>query len=178
MAITYMSLSTSNFFLNSLDNFKRYQKVTECWRKIDGEYVLRPVSYTEDWSLDDCRDISAMIIEKISKGAIAFGANHRGEIIGFALIDTNPFGSKNQYFDLAELYVSAPFRGRGIGKKLFELSAKAVKDLGGTKLYISAHSAKDSIAAYKSYGCVFAKEINSRLAEKEPCDLQLEYKLK
>ena len=38
-------------------------------------------------------------------------------------------------------------KGRKIGKKLFEL------------------------------GCVHAKEIDAKLAEEEPCDVQMEYKL-
>lgn len=65
----------------------------------------------------------------------------------------------------------------GIGKKLFELACDAAKRLGGKKLYISAHSAEESIAAYKNYGVVFAKEINQELAKKEPYDLQLEFNL-
>lgn len=30
-------------------------------------------------------------------------------------------------------------------------------------------------AAYKAMGCVHAIEINTKLAEEEPCDVQLEY---
>ena len=45
------------------------------------------------------------------------------------------------------------------------------------KLYISAHSSKESQAAYKAIGCVHAEEINQKLAEEEPCDVQLEYVL-
>jgi len=44
-------------------------------------------------------------------------------------------------------------------------------------LYISAHSSKENQAAYKALGCVHAKEINPKLAEEEPCDVQLEYVL-
>ena len=46
-----------------------------------------------------------------------------------------------------------------------------------SKLYISAHSARESIAAYRKYGCINAEEINEALAEKEPCGLQLEFQL-
>lgn len=175
--IEYVKLSTENFCMNSLDNFKRYQKVTRCWRKHNDTYTLTPVSYTENWSLLELREVAEKILKALCSGNAAFGAVCVGEIIGFALIERESFGSENQYVDLAEFYVSAPFQRKGIGKKLFGLSCGAAKDFGAKKLYISAHSAKESIAAYRSYGCVSALEINRVLAEKEPCDLQLEFDL-
>ena len=54
-------------------------------------------------------------------------------------------------------------------------ACEEAKRLGADKLYISAHSSKESQAAYKAIGCVHAKEINQKLAEEEPCDVQLEY---
>lgn len=174
----YIKLNDKNFSVNSLDNFKRYQKVTHCWRKVGDEYLLMPVEYTENWSMTELRELAQRILKDISNGSKAYAAVFKGEIIGFALIDHSPFGSNNQYIDLAELYVSAPHRGKGVGRKLFELACAAAKEFGATKMYISAHSAEESAAAYKSYGCVFAQEINRELAEKEPYDLQLEFELK
>ncbi len=175
--IEYVKLNASNFCVNSLDNFKRRQVVTHCWRSENGSYVLKPVTYTEDWGLQELRQVAEKIINALKVGAVAFGAVYCGEIIGFTLISNKLFGTENQYADLAEFYVSEPFRRKGVGRKLFGLSCRAAMEFGAKKLYISAHSAEESIAAYKSYGCVIALEINRRLAEKEPCDLQLEYNL-
>jgi len=175
--IEYVKLNASNFCVSSLDNFKRRQKVTHCWRRENGGYVLKPVTYTEDWNLQELRQFAEKIINALKDGAAAFGAVYNGEIIGFALIPKELFGTENRYADLAELYVSEPFRRKGVGKKLFGLSCRAAREFGAKKLYVSAHSAEESIAAYKSYGCVIALEINRCLAEKEPCDLQLEYDL-
>ena len=49
--------------------------------------------------------------------------------------------------------------------------------MGVQKLYISAHSSKESQDAYRKLGCVHAKEIIPELAELEPCDAQMEYAL-
>lgn len=174
MDIEYLKLNKSNFFANSLDVFERYQKVEKCWRKTSGGYSLKDVKYEEDWSLFERREIAKKIIGFLEEGSQAFGAFCSGEIVGFALLDKNKFGSRNQYIDLAEFYVSAPYRRYGIGRKLFEIACAYAKATGALKLYISAHSAEDSIAAYISYGCVAAEEINAVLAEKEPFDLQLE----
>lgn len=173
--INYRLLNEHNFNMNSLDNFKRYQEVYECWRYTDNGYSLLPVKYTEDWNLLELRELSARIIEGIKNGNVALGAFLNDEVIGFAYIDKTPFGSKNQYIDLAEFYISTPYRNQGIGKILFNMAAQKAKQLGASKLYISAHSAKESISAYRSYGCTFAEEINETLSNKEPFDLQLEY---
>ena len=45
------------------------------------------------------------------------------------------------------------------------------------KLYIFAHSSKESQAAYKALGCVPAEEIIPWIADEEPFDVQLEYVL-
>jgi len=176
--ITYTELTAANFTATSLDGFKRRQSVKNCWRKVGGDYTLLPIAYTEEWSLSECREIAEKILYRLSLGDIAYGAIENDSIVGFALIIKELFGSENQYVDLAEFYVSEPYRRKGIGKTLFKMSCNAAKKFGGKKLYISAHSAEESIAAYKSYGCILAKEINQTLAGKEPCDLQLEFELK
>lgn len=51
------------------------------------------------------------------------------------------------------------------------------KQFGAKKLYISAHSAEESINAYKKYGCVLTEEPSQAHIEKEAFDLQLEFNL-
>ena len=48
------------------------------------------------------------------------------------------------------------------------------KQIGAIKLYISAHSAVESQAFYKSMGCVEAEIYNQKHVEDEPYDCQLE----
>ena len=55
--------------------------------------------------------------------------------------------------------------------------SSAVSQEDAEKLYISAHSSKESQAAYRALGCVHAEEINAKLAQEEPCDVQMEYRL-
>lgn len=177
MEIKYKKLGAENFSVTSLDGFERRQSVERCWRKVNGEYALLPVKYIEDWTVEEKRALARRMLDGVLQGGVLFGAEADGRIIGFAYVDRALFGSGKQYCDLAEFYVSAPFRNMGIGKRLFMLACGAAAEFGAQKLYISAHSAEDSIAAYKKLGCVFATEINVRFAEKEPCDLQLEYVL-
>lgn len=176
-SIIYHALTDQNFYLHSLDSFIRRQDVKECWRRVNGALTLLPVTYIEDWDLGERRETAKEILEELQNGGLAYGALCDGEIVGFAVLAAALFGSREQYMDLSLFYVSEPFRQMGIGKELFRMACQGAKEAGAQKLYISAHSAKDSMAAYYRLGCVEALEINRILAEKEPCDVQMEYVL-
>ncbi len=176
--VSYLKADEKNFNANSLDNFILNQNVSRCWRYIDRSYKLTPVSYTEDWNLSQRRAVAKKIIDGVKCGSAAVLAVIGGEVVGFALIDGRLFGGENKYADLAEFYVCKPFRRKGIGERLFTLACIEAENFGAEKLYISAHSAEESISAYKKYGCVAASAPDASHVEKEPFDLQLEYPLK
>lgn len=175
--ITYRPLTAENFSVFSLDGFVRRQHVRECWRRADGELVLRPVEYIEDWTLEERRETAAQVLQAVEHGGAAFGAFRRGTAAGFAALAGERLGSRGQYADLALFYVSEPFRGRGIGGELFRMACDAARTMGAEKLYVSAHSAREVMAAYWALGCVEAEEIDPRHAAAEPCDVQLEFRL-
>ena len=175
--ITYDRITAGNFTGASLDGFVRRQEVSQCWRKRDGQWKLLPIAYVEDWDLEGRRLRAGKLLRSVQSGEPAWGAWSGDRLIGFARLTGPLFGSRDQYIDLAQFHVSAPFRGRGVGKELFRLTCQDARELGAEKLYISAHSARETMAAYRALGCVEAEEICWPLARKEPCDVQLEYRL-
>lgn len=177
-AVRLEGLTERNFTGHSLDGFVRHQEVTQCWRCVDGQWTLLPIRFTEDWDLAECRRIAKHIAEGLSAGSIVgFGAFDGEAMVGYVTVGTARFGSKGQYVQLVEFEVSEGYRGRKIGKRLFALGCGAASALGAEKLYISAHSSMESQAAYRALGCVHAQEINAALAQAEPCDVQMEYRL-
>ena len=160
-----------------LEGFERRQEVFHCWRRVEGELRLLPVQYVEDWDEDDLALLSCTIQKTIERGGVLFGAPKEGRLVGFALLDAQPFGSSAQYLDLAEFYVSAPFRRQGLGRALFAAACGEARRRGARFLYISAHSAEDSMAAYARLGCTAAEEVNAALAEREPFDISLQFAL-
>ena len=60
-----------------------------------------------------------------------------------------------------------------VSNELFAPACKTAKEIGAKKLYISAHSSKESQAAYRKLGCIEATEINQVIAENEPYDIPL-----
>lgn len=176
--IAYLFLTERNFNENSLDDFLRHQEVKECWRKnSNNEYELVPIEYMEDWDLNRRREVAGEILSTIAGNGFAYGAFYEGKVVGYILISNRFFGSSNQYMELLLFHVSEPFRRRGIGKELFKLACKTAKEVGGKKLYISAHPSKESQAAYRKLGCIEATEINQEIAENEPYDVQMEFVL-
>ena len=175
--IEIIKLPDPRFNEYSLDDFIRHQAVTECWRKIDSEWNLLPIAFTEDWGLEKCREEAAGIIDRINRDLIAFAAVENDKTVGYITVVTERIGSRKQYLQLEAFEVSEPYRGRGIGRQLFTNACENAKEKGAEKLYISAHSSKESVAAYKALGCVHAQEIIHCIADQEPCDVQLEYVL-
>ena len=169
-------LTRENFNENSLDGFIRHQEVTESWRCVDGMWILVPTVFVIDWDLSVRRWKAGEIIKSIGKGALAFGAFVGDTMVGFAALGER-LGSRKQYMELWNFHVSKPWRCQGIGRQLFEAACDAARQNGAEKLYISAQSSRESQAAYRALGCVYAKEIDPIRAAEKPCDVQLEYDL-
>ncbi|MEE3406040.1 MAG: GNAT family N-acetyltransferase [Acutalibacteraceae bacterium] len=151
--------------------------VTECWRKTGGEWKLVPNIYEENWSQVQCREIAEDVVHHISLDQTGFGAFDGTRIIGFATVSHHVFGATARYAELVCFQISEEYRRQGIGKKLFSMVCEEARRLGADKLYISAHSSKESQAAYRALGCTPAEEVNEGLAAAEPYDVQMEYKL-
>jgi len=177
MDIRIELLKENNFNENSLDEFQRHQVVTECWRNVDGEWKLLPIAFVEDWSKEKCHEIATNMANNLHGDIVDFGAFDGEKVVGYVSVSKKLIGSNNQYVQLVEFQVSEPYRGKGIGKMLFQKAIIVAKSAKAEKLYISTHSSKESHAAYCALGCVHAKEIIKSIADEEPCDVQMEYEL-
>ena len=177
MNYQYRRLDKNNFTGHSLDDFVRHQTVTECWRKTGSDWKLVPNAYEENWSLEQCREIAEDVVHHINLDQTGFGAFDGERIIGFSTVSHRMFGAAAKYVQLVCFQISEEYRRQGIGRKLFSLACEEARRLGADKLCISAHSSKESQAAYRALGCSFAEEINEELAAAEPFDVQMEYRL-
>lgn len=160
--------------LSLFSAFQRFQKVEKCWRKTEGKWVLKDIPFTEDWDTADYQRICSQLANVLDQGGAVWGAFAQGALKGFASVEGKRIGSRNQYAVLAEMHVSQDFRRRGLGRRLFLLAADSARELGAEKLYISAMSAQESQAFYRSMGCVEAEEYDPCHVEQEPCDVQME----
>lgn len=173
--INYRLLSEKDINLSLFSNFNRYQEVEKCWRKENGKWILKDISFTEQWGPSDYQSLVKDLKNTIETGGRVFGVFNDKKLIGFASLENNFFGTNKEYLQLSSIHISQESRGKGIGKKLFKIICKNAKEMGAKKLYISAHSSQETQAFYDTLGCVEAKEYNESLVAKEPYDCQLEF---
>lgn len=177
MDLIYRGLAEGEISPALFARFRRFQRVEKCWRKIEGRWMLKDISFIDDWDESDYRRVCGQLKKVLDEGGAVWGAFSAEALKGFSSVEARRIGSRNQYAVLAELHVSEDMRRRGLGRRLFGLAADSARKLGAEKLYISAMSAEESQAFYRSMGCVEALEYDPFHVEKEPCDCQMEYLL-
>lgn len=160
-------LSKDNFNKTSLDNYVRTHEVKRVYRKREGEYVLVDYSYTEEWDMEERREIAETIS---GDDYITYLAFEDKEVIAFLALKKE-LVEENMILDM--MYVSGLCRGQGIGRKLFNLARKEAKKAGAKALYISACSSEETIAFYEAMGAKLTNQPIKEMAEKEPYDLQM-----
>lgn len=175
--VQYRELTEPEIARPLFAHFERRQEVTRCWRKIDGEWVIRDDPFIDQWGEAEYAFLVDCLRNTVRTGGVVYAAFAQGQLKGFASVEARPLGRKKNLRDLTSIHVSAECRGRGIGRELFRRAAGWARAHGGEKLYISAHSAVETQAFYRSMGCVEAQEVLPEHAEKEPFDCQLEYRL-
>ena len=177
MEFTIKELTLNDLHPNLLQHFSRHQEVKRCWRMEGDKWVLKDVVFDEEWDENLKKEIVENDLANCLKaGGFVWGVFGKNNgLVAFASLSSEVFGSQNQYLQLVQLHVSSEYRGKGIGKALFNASADKAKMLGAKKLYISAHSSEETCAFYKNLGCADAQEINKKLAKLEPYDRQMEF---
>lgn len=173
--IIYKELTVKDISLSLFEFFDRTQIVTKCWRKINGEWLIKDIPFIDNWSESEYEEGVNYLRNLIISGGYAVGAFCDGKLKGFASVEADMFGTTADYLNLSNIHVSRDMRGQGIGRELFNLAKAWAKKRHAIKLYISAHSSVESQAFYKAMGCIEAVEYNQQLADKEPCDCQMEY---
>lgn len=166
-------------------HFNRHQKVTKCWRREQGIWVLKETDFVEDWDEAQYQFLVKCLKNTVNTGGIVLGIfDEQERLVGFASVESRHFGYKGQYVQLSCIHVSNECRGQGLGKKLFLYACYGAKKMGAKKLYISAHPAQETQAFYHALGCVEAGEYDGDLADAYACrqgevlyDCQLEYAL-
>lgn len=175
--IYYRTLCRDELNRNLFENFIRRQVVTKCWRKENGQWMIKDAPFIDDWSEKDYHQLISHLKTLAGFGGFVYGAFMNGSLKGFVSVGAERIGSRGQYLDLTNIHVSEDMRGKGVGKRLFLSAAEWAADQGAEKLYISAHSAVESQAFYHAMGCVEAEEYNTQHLQEEPFDCQMEYKL-
>ena len=175
--VQYRVLYVDEICQELFKDFIRRQIVTKCWRKEKGVWAIKDSPFIDDWTEKDYQILISCLKNTILSNGFVYAAFYDGKLKGFVSVEPEIFGGKQRYYDLSSIHVSEDMRNKGIGRKLFLAAKEWAKQKGAKKLYISAHSAVESQAFYKSMGCVEAEVYNQKHVEAEPYDCQLECSL-
>lgn len=175
--IEYRKLSADELNRELFRDFVRHQKVTKCWRRENGEWVIKDAPFIDDWSENDFQFLVTCLKNTVNTGGLVCAAFLDGRLKGFVSVEPGVFGGEHRYLDLSSIHVSEDMRGHGVGKALFLAAKEWAREKGAGKLYISAHSAVESQAFYKAMGCVEAQMYLKKHVDAEPYDCQLECRL-
>ena len=173
MNITYRELAFSEY--ERINEIDASLFIKRAWRKVDGvmQWVERNIQ-NDDYP-DGYENHLAALKQTFEGGGFAYGAFDGERLIGFCSVNRDVFGKQHKYVLLDQNFISAEYRRKGIGRKLFFMCAEKAKQWGVDKFYICAASFEETLAYYYSLGCEDAKEINQELYESDEYDIQLEY---
>jgi N-acetylglutamate synthase-like GNAT family acetyltransferase len=173
--IRVIKATLEDLSIDMLDEYERYTKTTQVLYLKDGQLHQKENSFKEDWDIKRLREISTYLMECIHQQGTVIIAKSNDQVIGFANIEPTIY--YNQYVNMPFIHVSLPYRGQGVGQKLFDAVLKEARKTSAKALYISAHPSIETQAFYQSLGCTLARQIIPELYDKEPLDIQLEKEL-
>ena len=139
-----------------------------------GKLVLKPEYHVvTGWEGDDER-YSPILLDCFDRGGWFYGLFDGAAIIAVVVLDCEFIGTSADQLQLKFLYVSGPFRGRGLGRSLFERARKEARRRRARRLYISATPSENTVNFYLELGCSVVEEVAPELFALEPRDIHLE----
>jgi predicted N-acetyltransferase YhbS len=140
----------------------------------DGQLVRVP-SYFEipGWRPGAAEAETPGLLERFDRGGSFLGMFDGDALVGVAVVDSVRLGRARDRIQLYYLYVSRPYRGRGVGRRLFDEAAAIAREAGASALYVSATPTENTVDFYLGRGCVLAPEPDPRLLAAEPDDVHL-----
>ncbi|MGD2148030.1 MAG: GNAT family N-acetyltransferase [Anaerolineae bacterium] len=157
----------------------RAEVIDQVYYVEDGELVLRPEHYDmEGWPPGEPAIYAPILQACYDRGGWFLGAFADGELVGVAVLDSRFIGKSRDRLQLAFLHVSHDYRGRGLGRLLFERAVGRALELGARQVYISATPSENTVDFYRHLGCEVADAVDEALFELEPEDIHMVYRIR
>ena len=144
----------------------------------EGQLVRTP-KYFEipGWRPDAAAKETPVLLDRFDRGGTFVGVFDAEALIGMSVLESARVGRGGDQMQLAYLYVSRTYRGRGVGMQLFEAAVSFACEAGANALYVSATPTQNTVDFYLNRGCVLAPEPDPKLLAAEPDDIHLLYLL-
>lgn len=162
--------------LGDIWKIDRSELIEGFYRMVGGQLVLEAAQFDADgWPPGEEEHFSPHLLDCFDRGGTFFGAFDGDTLVGVAVLESRFIGSGLDRLQLKFLHVGRPYRGHGLGTRLFHLAESRARELGARKLYISSNPSKHTVGYYTNLGCTLTEEIDPELFELEPEDIHMEY---
>lgn len=156
----------------------RSETVEAMYRLIDGALVQVPERHdVRGWPPGEAAHYTPVLEACHDAGGWLQGVFNGATLIAAAILDGRFVATGDARLQLCFLHVGQPFRGRGLGARLFCLAAVEARRRGARGLYISATPSAHTIDFYRRLGCTPLAEPDPALLAEEPEDIHLGFDL-
>jgi predicted N-acetyltransferase YhbS len=147
--------------------------------ELRGGQLVRTPKYFEipGWRPHAVEKETPVLLDRFDRGGTFLGVFDAETLIGTSVLESARVGRAGDQMQLAYLYVSRAYRGRGVGIQLFDAAVSFAREAGAKALYVSATPTENTVDFYLNRGCVLAPEPDPRLLAAEPDDIHLLYPL-
>lgn len=161
--------------ISKFPEIDRSEKVQYSYVYKDNQLEIVPCELKiEDWEEEELADFIQRLHDLYDRCGFIWGTFEENRLVGLVSLDNKRFGKNLDFLKLDMLYVSNSHRGKGIGRKLMAISKTKAREMGASKLYISATPFKNTVDFYLGLGAVLTSELNQELFDLEPEDVHLE----
>ena len=110
----------------------------------EGELVRVP-NYFEvpGWRPEASAKETPALLDRFDRGGTFVGVFDVETLIGMSVLESARVGRGRDQMQLAHLYVSRTYRGRGVGIQLFDAAVSLAREAGAKALYVSADTDRE-----------------------------------
>ena len=161
--------------ISKLVEMDRTETVDYIYRIHDGKLSLEKAHWdVTDWDASEKQRRIAGLQKGYDNGDTLLGAFDGSILVGISVLDQYTLPKVAGRFNLAGLWVSREYRGRGVGRTLVSLVMDKARELGAKTLYASGTHSENTVRFYMSMGFRLADPVDPDLFEAEPEDIHME----
>ncbi|WP_410209676.1 GNAT family N-acetyltransferase [Aquirhabdus sp.] len=156
----------------------RSEIIHHIYYRIDGELVLKPEYYDMDgWPEGEAGQYTPILEACYDRGGWFYGLFDGGKLIGVVVVDNRFLSHDQDQLQLKFLHVSSLYRGKGLGRQLFNLAVAEARRRGAQSLYISATPSESTVHFYQGLGCTITLQPDPALYALDPEDIHFIFQL-
>lgn len=138
----------------------------------DGALLLEPAHFDmRGWPPGEAEKYTPLLLACYDRGGVFTGAFDGDALAGVVVVDTIWRGPQRDLLQLEFLHVGRPYRGQGLGRRLFAHAQAVARGRGARGLYVSATPSRHTVGFYQSLGCQVAAAPDPELFALEPEDI-------